>query len=172
MQPFRACSACLLGTALTVASSLVTAGSLVASSGNCYMALDAIDDLKAVTENRAELVLHSTDEEVMSKLKVSSRRGHDKVIASSPFAAILHQMGQAEPFDIDKWPNLANYLQASKLVHGLCNRYATLLNMPLPSAHLMAQLTADASEGCAFTIEEAVDIIVGLVSRETRIFPA
>jgi len=102
-----------------------TAQNLVISNWDGYMAPDAIEGFSAATGNGAELVLHTTNEEIMGKLIASGGAGYDVVFVSSPFAEILHNLGLAETLDPARIPNMVNlFPEAMQLAHDPGNAFS------------------------------------------------
>lgn len=114
-----------LSAGLVCFASALSAGELVVSNWDGYMAPDAIDSFNSATGHEAELVLHGTNEEIMGKLIASKGKGYDVVFVSSPFAEVLHKLGLAEELDHGKLPNIENlYPQATKLEHDPGNTFS------------------------------------------------
>lgn len=116
-----AISAC----ALLGATTALSAANLVISNWDGYMAPDAVKSYNAATGNKAELVLHATNEEIMGKLIAAKGKGYDVVFVSSPFAEVLNNLGLAEKLDHKRLPNIKNlYSQATKLSHDPGNAFS------------------------------------------------
>lgn len=117
-------SACLMAT-LAAVGAPAFAESLTVSNWDGYMAADAIEMFNTESGNKAELVLHATNEEIMGKLIASGGVGYDVVFVSSPFAEVLHNLGLAEDLDHAKIPNIANlYTEATTLPHDPGNTFS------------------------------------------------
>lgn len=121
---FLRSSACVMA-ALAAFSTPAWAEALIISNWDGYMAADAIEKFNTESGNKAELVLHATNEEIMGKLIASKGVGYDVVFVSSPFAEVLHNIGLAETLDHNKIPNVANlYTEATKLPHDPGNMFS------------------------------------------------
>lgn len=117
--------AAMLGVGLACSATALFAEDLVVSNWDGYMAPDAIDAFNAATGNTAELVLHTTNEDIMGKLIASGGKGYDVVFVSSPFAEVLYKLGLAEELDHSKLPNIANlYPEAAALKHDEGNKFS------------------------------------------------
>lgn len=117
-------SACLLAS-LAILSAPAWAEPLTVSNWDGYMAADAISSFNSATGNKAELVLHATNEEIMGKLIASKGVGYDVVFVSSPFAEVLNNLDLAEKLVHDKIPNLTNlYTEATELPHDPGNMFS------------------------------------------------
>lgn len=118
LKQFRKYGATIGAGLVALGASAAPAEPLVVSNWDGYMAPDAVDTFNEVTGNEAELVLHSTNEEIMGKLIASKGKGYDVVFVSSPFAEVLNNLGMAEELDHNKIPNIANlYPEARQLSH-------------------------------------------------------
>lgn len=114
-----------IAAALVLSAGVAAAEPLVVSNWDGYMAPDAIKAFNEATDNQAELVLHSTNEEIIGKLIASKGRGYDVVFVSSPFAEVLNNLGLAEQLDHAKIPNIANlYPEARQLSHDAGNVFS------------------------------------------------
>ena len=114
-----------MSAGLACCAGALSAGELVVSNWDGYMAPDAIDSFNTTSGHTAELVLHGTNEEIMGKLIASNGKGYDVVFVSSPFAEVLHNLGLAEELDHAKIPNISNlYSQATELEHDPGNAFS------------------------------------------------
>ncbi len=98
---------------------------IVISSWDGYMAENLLENFTNETGIEAELVLHATNKEIISKVTASGGKGFDVIFVSGPFAEALAKLGLSASLDHGQIPNLANlYPEAAKLGYDPGNQHS------------------------------------------------
>jgi spermidine/putrescine transport system substrate-binding protein len=100
-------------------------GKLIISNWDGYSPPDLIENFTRDTGYEAEMVLHTTNEEIVGKLAPVGGKGYDVVFVSAPFVEALNHLGILAELDPAKIPNLANlYPEARNLDYDPGNRHS------------------------------------------------
>jgi spermidine/putrescine transport system substrate-binding protein len=100
-------------------------GKLIISNWDGYSPPDLIANFTRDTGIEAEMVLHTTNEEIVGKLVPVGGKGYDVVFISAPFVESLAQLQLLAELDAAKIPNLANlYPEARNLAYDPGNKYS------------------------------------------------
>ena len=99
------------------------ADKIVISNWDGYMPPDLLANFTRDTGIEAELVLHTTNDEIVGKVQAVGGKGYDVLFISSPYVEALGQQGLLAELDPAKIPNLANlYPEARTLAYDPGNK--------------------------------------------------
>src|SRR5262245_65733660 len=119
---FAAAAAMAVVIAFTGAPSWAQ-GKIVISNWDGYMPPDLLANFTKETGIEAELVLHTTNDEIVGKVQAVGGNGYDVLFISAPYVEALGQQGLLAELDPAKIPNLANlYPEARTLAYDPGNK--------------------------------------------------
>jgi spermidine/putrescine transport system substrate-binding protein len=99
------------------------ADKIVISNWDGYMPPDLLANFTKETGIEAELVLHTTNDEIVGKVQAVGGKGYDVLFISSPYVEALGQQDLLAELDPAKIPNLANlYPEARTLAYDPGNK--------------------------------------------------
>lgn len=122
----RLLRAAVAGAALASAGTPSQAAEkIVVSNWDQYLPADLLQNFTRETGIEVELVLHTTNEEIVGKIVPIGGRGYDVLFVSGPFVENLAQLGLLAELDHAKIPNLGNlYREAQDLPYDPGNRFS------------------------------------------------
>lgn len=116
--------AAMVATALAVGPA-DAAEKIVVSNWDAYMPPDLPANFTKETGIEVELVLHTTNEDIVGKVSAVGGKGYDVIFVSGPFVEALQQLGLLAELDPAKIPNLANlFPQARELPFDPGNKHS------------------------------------------------
>jgi spermidine/putrescine transport system substrate-binding protein len=111
------------GSIAVWAAGAAAADKIVISNWDGYMPPDLLANFTKETGIEAELVLHTTNDEIVGKVQAVGGKGYDVLFISSPYVEALGQQGLLAELDPAKIPNLANlYPEARNLAYDPGNK--------------------------------------------------
>src|SRR5262245_35592340 len=119
-----------LGAAAMVAATLTVgpanaAEKIVVSNWDAYMPPELLPNFTKETGIEVDLVLHTTNEDIVGKVSAVGGKGYDVIFVSGPYVEALQQLGLLADFDPAKVPNLANlFPQARELPFDPGNKHS------------------------------------------------
>jgi spermidine/putrescine transport system substrate-binding protein len=110
---------------LLIALPATAADKIIISNWDGYMPPDLLANFTKETGIEAELVLHTTNEEIVGKLVPTGGKGYDVVFMSAQFVEAMSQLGLLAELDHAKIPNLVNlYPEAQNLGYDPGNKHS------------------------------------------------
>jgi spermidine/putrescine transport system substrate-binding protein len=111
------------GSMVMWAAGASAADKIVISNWDGYMPPDLLENFTKETGIDAELVLHTTNDEIVGKVQAVGGKGYDVLFISSPYVEALGQQNLLAELDPAKIPNLANlYPEARNLTYDPGNK--------------------------------------------------
>ena len=99
------------GSAALWPAAATAADKIVISNWDGYMPPDLLANFTRDTGIEAELVLHTTNDEIVGKVQAVGGKGYDVLFISSPYVEALGQQGLLAELDAAQIPNLANLIR-------------------------------------------------------------